>query len=258
MDKIVALLEQAYQESRQRLKQAVQLEGPSAGTVGEVATPVKNESHSTFSPSVAVITSATTETNKGVPVDSVGSTPSSSKGIFYRLFFFSSSKDRIDFVTPHFLILSGDDKSHITSTKKSSKIIADSPPRSPSLSPSDKQRGKDRNRKSRHHGHHHHHRKKRSRSRSRSRTRSRSRSRDGKRRERERDRPSDKDKRRESAKSTTDKYESRSERDRDRDRDKERDYKYRSKDNALREEKRDAKKERSRHRDRSLSRDRRR
>lgn len=134
----------------------------------------------------------------------------------------------------------------------------DSPARSPSLSPSDKQ-GKDRRRKSRHHSHHHHHHRKK-------RSRSRSRSRDDKRREqRERGDRAEKDNKRKERDSmqksttttTSDRYAGGE--GRDRDRDKERDYKYRSKDNhSLREEKRDSKKERSRHRDRSLSRDRRR
>lgn len=238
LDKIVSKLEQAYQESRQRLKQAVQEGGASGVVSGGTATPIKNENHSTFSPGVAVAAvTQQPEINKGISVDSAGSTPSS---------------------------LKGEEKNHVTSTitKKSSRVV-DSPPRSPSLSPSEKQ-GKDRRRKSRHHSHHHHHHRKK-----RSRSRSRSRSRDDKRREqRERgDRAgNDKDNKRKERESTqksttatSDRYGGGEGRDRERDREKERDYKYRSKDNhSLREEKRDSKKERSRHRDRSLSRDRRR
>ena len=76
----MAQLEQAYQESRQRLKQAVQ-DGASVGVAGGIATPIKNESHSTFSPGVAVAPTTQLEINKGISADSVGSTPSSSKGM---------------------------------------------------------------------------------------------------------------------------------------------------------------------------------
>ena len=82
LDKIVAQLEQAYQESRQRLKQVSQEGGVSGVVSGGIATPIKNESHSTFSPGVAV--SAVTqqpEINKGISADSAGSTPSSFKGM---------------------------------------------------------------------------------------------------------------------------------------------------------------------------------
>lgn len=75
----MAQLEQAYQESRQRLKQTVQ-EGASGGVAGGIATPIKNESHSTFSPGVAVVPTTQLEINKGISADSAGSTPSSSKG----------------------------------------------------------------------------------------------------------------------------------------------------------------------------------
>lgn len=75
-------LEQAYQESRQRLKQAVQEGGASGVVSGGTATPIKNENHSTFSPGVAVAAvTQQPEINKGISVDSAGSTPSSSKGI---------------------------------------------------------------------------------------------------------------------------------------------------------------------------------
>lgn len=82
LDKIVAQLEQAYQESRQRLKQVGQEGGASGLVSGGIATPIKNESHSTFSPGLAVAAvTQQPEINKGISADSAGSTPSSFKGM---------------------------------------------------------------------------------------------------------------------------------------------------------------------------------
>ncbi len=82
LDKIVAQLEQAYQESRQRLKQVGQEGGASGVVSGGIATPIKNENHSTFSPGVAVAAvTQQPEINKGISADSAGSTPSSFKGM---------------------------------------------------------------------------------------------------------------------------------------------------------------------------------
>ena len=81
LDRIVAQLEQAYQESRQRSKGPGHIEGG-------VATPVKSEIHSTFSPNATGLVTAPIE-NKAQSADSAGSTPSVMKGIFFSTHFLS-------------------------------------------------------------------------------------------------------------------------------------------------------------------------
>lgn len=77
----MAQLEQAYQESRQRLKQqSVPEGGVASGGGGGTATPIKNEVHSTFSPGVTAPAATQLEINKAVSADSAGSTPPSAKG----------------------------------------------------------------------------------------------------------------------------------------------------------------------------------
>jgi len=87
LDRIVAQLELAYQESRQRLKQAAQEAG--------AATPVKNETQSTNSPSVINLPLAVVENKSLLLLDSAGNTPTSNvKGIklhFVHIFNASSS-----------------------------------------------------------------------------------------------------------------------------------------------------------------------
>lgn len=215
LDRIVAQLEQAYQDSRQRSKGAGHIEGG-------VATPVKSEIHSTFSPNAIGLVTAPTE-NKAQSADSAGSTPS---------------------------IIKGDEKNHVSATAIKTSKTADVPSRSVSrsASPIDKH-DKDRRHKSRHHRHHHHSRKTTKRSRSRSRS-PRSRSIEKRTTSSRTDRGGggdhrdNKDRERRKRDSASDKYDSR---DRERD-NKDRDHKRRQ----------DKNKERDRRRDRSLSRDRRR
>ena len=71
LNRIVAQLERAYQESRQRLKQPVQ-EGGSV-------TPTNNENQSTLSPNVTGLITALAD-NKVLSIESAGSTPSITKG----------------------------------------------------------------------------------------------------------------------------------------------------------------------------------
>ena len=132
LKKIVAQLEQAYQQSRHRSKHVI----PDGGSV----TPNNNKSQSALSPSFASLVTALVQ-NKVVSTESAGSTPS---------------------------VVKGDDKdgNHVTKKSMKTESPVGSCSRSPSPSPSDKH-DKERRHKSRHH---HHHWKKRSRSRSRSRS----------------------------------------------------------------------------------------
>jgi len=197
LNKIVAQLEQAYQQSRHRSKHVI----PDGGSV----TPNNNESQTTLSPNVTSLVAALVE-NKVVSAESAGSTPS---------------------------VVKGDEKA---ANQLSKKMKTESPVRSCSRSPSPSDKhDKERRHKSRHH-HHHRKKRSRSRSRSRSNEkggrRDRERERDKKKRDssdkresrdHDRDRERDKDRDKERGE-----YKYRKNKDRDRDKDKERRHRDRS------------------------------